>query len=1283
MTSERLEPRRLLASMEVDLTFGEGGIAGFNETPVIANFYVVRQLSDGRIIGAGFQGSGPTVARFHANGSLDTSFGGGDGQIETSRNTSDTSVFGVDGATGPDGKIVLLHKRVRAVEEAHVDRFNADGSIDTSFGVNGLAIIPDADARAVAVQADGKILVLYVDGTMDDDVPRLIRLNVNGSVDTTFRNGVAATGPLGNLDLTVAPNGRIYFVGDQGPNGQSLVGALTPAGFTDTSFDDDGLAHLRPISDSIRTRLSTIAADAQNRVVVKSHYIAGSDESTVITRFTLAGERDPSFGGGDGRVDVDLSSSQSSPIAFGPNGTIAFAMERSDAVPAIFRFNADGTPDATFGDNGQVTPTRTLVEPAAMAFDAEGNVLLGGDHDEPHRLAIVRFVPQAPAVALDAAGTIHVAITEGPDTIALRREGDQVVVRFNGVDTAFAAADVSALKVPASAGNDVVTVPFALDCTIDGGTGDDTITVGDGQMSLSGWEGNDVITAGRGAHKIDLWYGDDRVTTGAGNDTISGWDGNDTITTGPGGDFVSGGRGDDSITTSVGFDTIHTSDGNDTVRAGAGHDLVIGSRAPNGSHDQYDGSKLIFGGDGDDSLMGGADPSTVFGEGGNDTLAGGPQSDSLDGGAGDDEIGTATFAPSVGTDTIVSAGPEDDVTPQPPTPVDGEPESIVTSANTAGGYDLALAGDGIYIVAANIVAGDVHRVTVFRYSAAGALLGDPIPLYSYVPQTVPFLRTASIGASTDADGDAVVAYAVNDGDDSGTYFTLISRTGTVGRTVRVADAVSEFGGSVSVSMDAGGGFFLAWHVPDDRDGTTQARAYDASGNPRAEPFVIAPNAGLHSNGPSQIVSLPDGSGAVFARDMDVTVGLGSIGTVVFGRTSTSAILDSGSIRETYDVSSPSIAVQPDGSFAIGYRYFDGPAVFGAQLRRYTAAGDQIGGAFALGSSLPGGGNGIRHASVDAAPDGGYVVSFVHPRDGVDTAYAARFDAAGAFDANRGYVPFATDVSSDDARFGDGRFRPSLEVNASGTIAAYKMRSSDELRTRRLRIGQNGADLRGSELYVDGTDGDDHIIVETVRDRVYVNVNGTVQRFAASAVQFLSISGYGGDDDIVNATALPATIHGGDGFDTIWGGTGPDRIRGFGGNDRLFGGDGDDQVFGDAGSDHVSGGDDNDNLQGDVGEDTLLGGSGNDLLLGHRGSDRLFGEAGNDVLLGGDADDYLEAGAGHDELYGQAGRDALFGLSGNDRLFADDGATDTVRGGPGDDSGNVDDEDDVLAVEAVT
>jgi Ca2+-binding RTX toxin-like protein len=224
-----------------------------------------------------------------------------------------------------------------------------------------------------------------------------------------------------------------------------------------------------------------------------------------------------------------------------------------------------------------------------------------------------------------------------------------------------------------------------------------------------------------------------------------------------------------------------------------------------------------------------------------------------------------------------------------------------------------------------------------------------------------------------------------------------------------------------------------------------------------------------------------------------------------------------------------------------------------------------------------------------------------------------------------------------------------------------------------------------DLQVYGGDAADHVIVERVRENLFVNVNGVVRTFAAADVQYLSINGLGGDDDIVNNTAIASAIHGGDGNDTIWGGAGDDRIRGQGGDDVLRGGDGNDAVRGESGGDFAHGGDGRDELVGAGGEDTLIGGSDNDGLHGDRGSDSLYGEGGDDVLLGGDAPDYLEAGAGDDVLVGGEGGDAMFGLAGNDRFgAADDGAADTVRGGVGTDRATVDDdEDDVLAVETLS
>src|SRR5687768_17277133 len=57
-----------------------------------------------------------------------------------------------------------------------------------------------------------------------------------------------------------------------------------------------------------------------------------------------------------------------------------------------------------------------------------------------------------------------------------------------------------------------------------------------------------------------------------------------------------------------------------------------------------------------------------------------------------------------------------------------------------------------------------------------------------------------------------------------------------------------------------------------------------------------------------------------------------------------------------------------------------------------------------------------------------------------------------------------------------------------------------------RASTVSTELRGAEPFVEGSEGSDHVIVERVRDNVFVNVNGIVERFDASAVQFLSISG---------------------------------------------------------------------------------------------------------------------------------------------------------------------------------
>jgi len=89
---------------------------------------------------------------------------------------------------------------------------------------------------------------------------------------------------------------------------------------------------------------------------------------------------------------------------------------------------------------------------------------------------------------------------------------------------------------------------------------------------------------------------------------------------------------------------------------------------------------------------------------------------------------------------------------------------------------------------------------------------------------------------------------------------------------------------------------------------------------------------------------------------------------------------------------------------------------------------------------------------------------------------------------------------------------------------------------------------------------------------------------------------------------------------------------------LAGTDGPDTLNGTTGDDILDGG---------AGNDTFWAGAGNDTLIGGEGNDALYAEAGDDLLFGGPGNDTLSGGAGHDLLDGGPGNDVLFGGTGND------------------------------------
>lgn len=153
-----------------------------------------------------------------------------------------------------------------------------------------------------------------------------------------------------------------------------------------------------------------------------------------------------------------------------------------------------------------------------------------------------------------------------------------------------------------------------------------------------------------------------------------------------------------------------------------------------------------------------------------------------------------------------------------------------------------------------------------------------------------------------------------------------------------------------------------------------------------------------------------------------------------------------------------------------------------------------------------------------------------------------------------------------------------------------------------------------------------------------------------------------------STVEAAHLIGGDAADRIDASAffGPVTLDGGLGNDTLIGGAKNDVLNGDIGRDFLDGNDGHDTLSGGRGNDTLRGRRGDDLLLGDRENDRLYGGNGNDLLRGGDGNDTLNGGNGDDRLEGGDGNDGLSGYTGNDFILGGDGL-DTVFGGTGNDS----------------
>lgn len=353
---------------------------------------------------------GTSAISYAQPGTLDQSFGSL-GKVTTAIGPNNASASAI--AFQPDGKILLAGKSFTdntLLDDFALARYNPDGSLDNSFGTNGL-VITDLQqavdvATAITLQPDGKIVVAghtHNGNNYDFAVARYLS---NGDLDNTFGTNGKVLKNFGSTDFGLAmallPNGKIVVAGRayNGQNSDFAMVQLNSNGSFDNSFGTSGavMANLFAEVESA----NAIAIQADGKIVLAGDRYANNTSLFALARFNTDGSLDPSFGL-NGKVSTSIVglSDVAYAVAVQSNGSIVAAgVSNNTSISdfAVARYLSDGTPDNSFDGDGQLTTNVTNGGDYAstIAIQADGKILVGGTalgSNSISDFAVVRYLP--------------------------------------------------------------------------------------------------------------------------------------------------------------------------------------------------------------------------------------------------------------------------------------------------------------------------------------------------------------------------------------------------------------------------------------------------------------------------------------------------------------------------------------------------------------------------------------------------------------------------------------------------------------------------------------------------------------------------------------------------------------------------------------------------------------------------------------------------------------------------------------------------------------------------
>lgn len=353
---------RYLSNGALDPSFSSDGseitnlLATSNETAT-----AMALQPDGKIVVVGYTdaNSGTNldmfVVRFNPNGGLDSSFGFSGKYTINPTVSADDRAMGV--AILPDGKIMIGGSaRTNTSTSFALARLTAGGVLDPTFSGDGYQEITAgySECQAMAVQPDGKIILVGESKSVGTEDFVVTRCNSNGTLDSTFSgDGIAKNNIVGKdaaYAITLQPDGKILVAGHANGGTDSVVIRYLADGTLDPSFSFDGIYQN---SFGSLSSFSAVVLEADGKILLGGASGTLAGRNSTVVRLTSSGVMDSSFDG-DGYVINDLKPGNGDFIfgmSFQPDGRLVTAGRAGNSTGdiALSRYNFFQRTDALVG----------------------------------------------------------------------------------------------------------------------------------------------------------------------------------------------------------------------------------------------------------------------------------------------------------------------------------------------------------------------------------------------------------------------------------------------------------------------------------------------------------------------------------------------------------------------------------------------------------------------------------------------------------------------------------------------------------------------------------------------------------------------------------------------------------------------------------------------------------------------------------------------------------------------------------------------------------------------